>query len=169
LALSGVAGFSPATRAAAMSFMSAPPAPSVRLPAGMRDKLAAFAEANGRSMTAEVVAAIEQHLEGGTRITQLWEFFERHQKNIETIPLVQAAVENLEIYAARSRDDFQGGLRALRQHKEREAREAARPLIAPDQVRTIKALLKEADVDEAKFLAVMKAPRIEEIRNFERG
>jgi hypothetical protein len=35
----------------------------IRLPDGMRDRIAALARASGRSMTAEVVAALEQHLE----------------------------------------------------------------------------------------------------------
>jgi hypothetical protein len=141
----------------------------VRLPDGMRDKLAAFAEANGRSMTAEVVAAIEQHLEGGTRIQQLWEFFDRHRQSIETIPLIGAAVENLEIYAERAGEvEFQGGLRALRQHKEREAREAARPPITADQAKKIRALIKETGADETKLLKAMKASSIEDIRNFDR-
>ena len=51
----------------------------VRLPEGMRDDLAALAETNGRSMTSEVVAALEKHLKGVDRLTQLWEFFERHR------------------------------------------------------------------------------------------
>src|ERR1035437_8063728 len=35
----------------------------VRLPEGMREKVAEMAAANGRSMTAEVVAALERHLQ----------------------------------------------------------------------------------------------------------
>ena len=45
----------------------------VRLPDGMRDKLSELAEANGRSMTSEVVAAIEKHLARGSDI----EFLEK--------------------------------------------------------------------------------------------
>jgi plasmid stability protein len=68
----------------------------VRLPEGMRDKIAAMALANGRSMTAEVIAALEQHLKGADRITRLWEFFEKQHENIEAIPRIWGAVENLE-------------------------------------------------------------------------
>ena len=36
-------------------------------------------------------------------------------------------------------------------------------------MQTIKAILKETGTDETKLLRVMKAPRIEDIRNFERA
>src|SRR5262245_53634301 len=77
----------------------------VRLPEGLREKVAQRAAANGRSMTAEVVAALEKHLEGADRIGELWEFFQKHRENIERIPVVSAAVENLETYAERGGDD----------------------------------------------------------------
>jgi predicted DNA-binding protein len=141
----------------------------VRLPDGMRDRLAAIAEANGRSMTAEVVAAIEQHLQGTDRITQLWEFFGKHSENIEAIPQILAAVEQIEIYLSHqsAEGDTPAVLRNWGRQKQRDAREAALPLVTADQVQTIKALLNETGVDEARFLALMRKPRIEEIRDFE--
>ena len=45
----------------------------VRLPPGLRDRLARRAAENGRSMNTEIVDAIEKHLEGADRITKLWE------------------------------------------------------------------------------------------------
>ena len=90
----------------------------VRLPDGMRDDLAALAESNGRSMTSEVVAAIEKHLKGADRVTQLWEFFERHRQQIEEIALVRAAVENLEVFAGRTGEFHGVGLREQRVHRE---------------------------------------------------
>ena len=68
----------------------------VRLPDGMRDRLAKTAETNGRSVTAEVVAAIEKHLEGLDRITAIWQFIEKHRENIEDIGHIMGAVEALE-------------------------------------------------------------------------
>jgi plasmid stability protein len=141
----------------------------VRLPEGMRERLTELAAANGRSMTAEVVAALDNHLKSESRINQLWDFFERHRENIELIPVVRAAVENLELYAERSGDDFQGGLRAWRWHKEREAHDAAQPPITPDQAEQIRALIHETGTNEAKLLAVFRAPRVEEIRNFKKA
>ena len=96
----------------------------VRLPDGMRDDLAALAESNGRSMTSEVVAAIEKHLKGVDRVTQLWEFFERHRQQIEEIALVRAAVENLEVFAGRT-GDFHGVLRERRRKTQEEATDDA--------------------------------------------
>lgn len=43
----------------------------VRLPDGMRKKLSTLARANSRSMTAEVVAALEDHLTRPDRLTAL--------------------------------------------------------------------------------------------------
>lgn len=43
----------------------------LRFPEGMRDQLAALAEANGRSMNTEVIAALERHLQRGSDIEQL--------------------------------------------------------------------------------------------------
>jgi Arc-like DNA binding dprotein len=150
----------------------------VRLPDGLRDQLAAFAEANGRSMTAEVVAAIQEHLRGATRIAQLWDFFERHRQNIELIeqhrpdieliPIVRRSVENLELFAQEANDEFPSSLRNFRMYKEREAREAALPPITDEQAKQIRALIKEAEMDEALLLKIFKAPSVEEIRDFDR-
>lgn len=52
----------------------------IRLPNGMRDKISELAETNGRSMTSEVVAAIEQHLKGPSRIDAIEAFIEKHRE-----------------------------------------------------------------------------------------
>ncbi|WP_439395193.1 Arc family DNA-binding protein [Bradyrhizobium sp. PMVTL-01] len=41
----------------------------VRLPDGMREKLAEAAQANNRTMNAEIVSRLEQSLSGGTLLT----------------------------------------------------------------------------------------------------
>ena len=74
----------------------------LRLPAGLRDRVARRAAENGRSMNTEIVDAIEKYLEETDRITQLWEMFEKHRESIEAIPRVLAAVENIEVYLDRS-------------------------------------------------------------------
>ena len=48
----------------------------VRLPDGIRDQIAKMADENGRSMTAEVVAAIEDHLARPTTIAVMQERIE---------------------------------------------------------------------------------------------
>jgi hypothetical protein len=55
----------------------------VRLPEGMRDKIASIAETNGRSMTAEVVAALEQHLKAPGRLDALEAFIEKHRQMLD--------------------------------------------------------------------------------------
>jgi hypothetical protein len=67
-----------------------------RLPDGLRDKLAALAEANGRSQTAEIVAAIQKHVTSADRITELWDFFEKHRENIEAIPNIDSRLDRVE-------------------------------------------------------------------------
>jgi predicted transcriptional regulator len=43
----------------------------LRFPDGMRENLAKLATANGRSMNTEIVAALEKHLEGSDKISEL--------------------------------------------------------------------------------------------------
>ncbi len=62
----------------------------------MRDRIAALAESNGRSMTAEVVAALEQHLKGPSRLDALEAFIEKHRENIEAFDALWSAGQNLE-------------------------------------------------------------------------
>ena len=83
----------------------------IRLPDGMRDKIAAMALANGRSMTAEVISALDQHLKSADRITQLWDFFEKNCENIEDISYIWDAVVNLEYEVERLTGAPLGGLR----------------------------------------------------------
>jgi Arc-like DNA binding domain len=142
----------------------------LRLPAGLRDKVARRAAENGRSMNTEIIDAIEKHLEGTDRISQLWEMFEKHREHIEAIPLVWAAVENIEHHLEKSGEgESPAGLTTWRRQKEHGAREAARPPITADQARQIRALLKETGADETKLLKAMKASSIEDIRNFDRA
>lgn len=68
----------------------------VRLPDGMRDRIAALAESNGRSMTAEVVAALEQHLRGPSRLDALEEFIERYRPYIAVIEQISHDLDKLE-------------------------------------------------------------------------
>jgi plasmid stability protein len=129
----------------------------IRLPDGMRDKIAAMALANGRSMTAEVIAALEQHLKGADRVTEMWEFFDRHREEIERIPIAYAAIENLEVDASRAGDVFVPILtRWLQKNKEREARAAELPPITTEQAETIRRAVKDTAWNEAAFLEVLR-------------
>src|SRR5450631_2137656 len=64
----------------------------IRLPDGMRDQLTDLAEANGRSLTAEVVAALERHLKGVDRVTEISETLKKYQPDIERIDILRQAV-----------------------------------------------------------------------------
>jgi hypothetical protein len=142
----------------------------VRLPDGMRDDLAALAESNGRSMTSEVVVAIEKHLKGADRVTQLWEFFERHRQQIEEIALVRAAVENLEVFAGRT-GDFHGVLRERRRKTQEEATDDAEwddifnvnPITA-EQAQQIRKVLRETGASVSALLTKLDVTSIEDIR-----
>jgi hypothetical protein len=141
----------------------------LRLPAGLRDKVARRAAENGRSMNTEIIDAIEKYLEGTDRISQLWEMFEKHRENLEAIPRIWAAVENLELYLERSAEGKSpAGLRMWRQHKEHEARVASLPPISADQAATVRRLIKETEADEPTLLKLVKAPTIEQIKDFDR-
>lgn len=55
----------------------------LRLPPGMRDAVAKLAGNNGRSINTEIVAAIEQHLKGPSRLDALEAFIEKHRKMLD--------------------------------------------------------------------------------------
>jgi plasmid stability protein len=57
----------------------------VRLPPGMREKLGERAVENGRSMTAEVVAALTEHLRRKDRLSALEGQLEAMQGNIDRV------------------------------------------------------------------------------------
>jgi Arc-like DNA binding domain len=143
----------------------------VRLPDGMRDKLADLAQANGRSMTAEAVAAIERHLQGTNRIAELWEFFEKHRSNIEMISVIRAAVINLEIYAeSTGGGQFRSwGMSAIHRENKRQTEIAALPKLTDEQAAEIRRLLAERGLNEKRLLRYLNAPTIEEIHGFERA
>jgi predicted DNA-binding protein len=141
----------------------------LRFSEGMRDRLAKLAGANGRSMNAEILEAIEKHLEGTDRITQIWQFVEKHRENIEALPRIWAAVENIEIYLERSAEgESPAGLRMWRQHKEHQARVASLPPISAEQAAVIRRLIQETEADEARLLKLLGAPTVEEIKDFDR-
>ncbi|MGE0524375.1 MAG: Arc family DNA-binding protein [Variibacter sp.] len=83
----------------------------VRFPAGMRDRVAAMAANNGRSMNAEIIAAVERHLKGPDRLDALEKSLAYLQRHVNWIThrtsrdlhmladgcdTVQAAVQELE-------------------------------------------------------------------------
>jgi hypothetical protein len=57
----------------------------LRLPEGVRDAVANLAEENGRSINTEILAAIEKHLEGAGRMTEMWDFYQKHRQLIEAM------------------------------------------------------------------------------------
>jgi plasmid stability protein len=57
----------------------------IRLPPGMREKLGERAVENGRSMTAEVVAALTEHLKRKDRLSALEGQLEAMQNNINRV------------------------------------------------------------------------------------
>jgi predicted DNA-binding protein len=141
----------------------------LRLPPGLRDRVAQRAAENGRSMNTEVIDAIEKHLKEADRVTQLWDLFRKHRQNIEDLDLIGAAVENLESAVSDlTNGEFYGRLSMLRKVAKERAREAGMPPITADQAATIRIVLKDSGTSEAKFLALMRASSIEEIRDFER-
>jgi predicted DNA-binding protein len=54
----------------------------IRLPGDMRQRIASLAADNGRSMNAEIVAALEKHLESGDAIVELWARVEKLESKV---------------------------------------------------------------------------------------
>jgi hypothetical protein len=68
----------------------------VRLPPGMRDKVAALADANSRSLTAEVVAALDKHLKSADRITQIELWLEEYTEDVQEVSDLKHRLGKLE-------------------------------------------------------------------------
>jgi hypothetical protein len=86
----------------------------LRLPPGLRDRVARRAAENGRSMNTEIIDAVEKHLRDADRITQLWEMFEKNP-----LDLIWAAVEDLERAVSKLNGDPPGRLTQRRHDRER--------------------------------------------------
>jgi predicted DNA-binding protein len=140
----------------------------LRFSEGMRDRLAKLAGANGRSMNAEILEAIEKHLEGTDRVTQIWEFVEKHRENIQAISELWQGLDNLkyEVRPLIDEREYAAMIRADREHK---ARVASLPPISAEQAAVIRRLIQETGADEARLLKLLGVPTIEEIKDFERG
>lgn len=59
----------------------------IRLPDGMRDRIAELAKASGRSMNAEIVARLEQTMEADDTLTRLVERFDELESQLESLSL----------------------------------------------------------------------------------
>lgn len=68
----------------------------MRLPPGLRERIAARAAENGRSMSAEIVAAIERHLRDADKFTEISVFIERHRDAIESLGQLQETVHRIQ-------------------------------------------------------------------------
>jgi hypothetical protein len=143
----------------------------VRLPPGLRDRVAQRAAENGRSMNTEIIEAIEQHLAGADRVTQLWEIFTKHRENIEAIPFLLYAMEQLSNAVSDSLGFNLSLMPYFRHWKEqREPEDVANlSLVTPDEVQTLRALLKEIGIDEQGLIIFLHVDRIENIRGFDRA
>jgi predicted DNA-binding protein len=106
----------------------------LRLPPGLRDRVARRAAENGRSMNTEIIDAIENHLKGADRITQLWEIFEKHRENLEAIPYIWDAVEYLESNMDQVIGEETRPLTSYRYELEERARKAAESRENVDQI-----------------------------------
>jgi Arc-like DNA binding domain len=125
----------------------------LRLPPGLRDKVAARAAQNDRSMNTELIEAIEHHLQGADRITRLWEFYERHRESMASVPLLLTAIENLEMFAERS-GDFHGVLQR--------GQEAAQPSVTGEPAERLKAAIEAMRTHSRAFEERIRATKREE-------
>lgn len=57
----------------------------LRLPAGMRDRIAKLAAQNGRSMNSEIIAALEKYVEADDSIGLLWNALEDLQNQVNDL------------------------------------------------------------------------------------
>jgi hypothetical protein len=140
----------------------------LRLPPGLRDRVAKRAGENGRSINTEIIDAIEKHLVGADRIAQLWAFMEKHRATIEAIPEIEQSLENLK-YEIRPLIDERDYAAMIRADGERKARVANLPPITAEQAVAIRRLIQETEADEARLLKLLRASSVEGIRDFDRA
>jgi predicted HicB family RNase H-like nuclease len=141
----------------------------LRLPPGLRDRVASRAAENGRSMNTEIIDAIEKHLKGADRVTELWEAFEKHRENLEAIPRIWEAVEYLERRVDEVAGEDSKPLTEWRWEHEERARLAAMPPITAEQAAHIRKLIAETGASEESFLRARSASSIEEIKEYEKA
>ncbi|WP_202802074.1 Arc family DNA-binding protein [Bradyrhizobium japonicum] len=126
----------------------------LRLPDGMRDKLAKLADANGRSMNAEIVSALEQHLTGSDRLSAIELSIEKQHQTVQELEFRIQGLENHGLTSA---------VRALADRLDMQTRKEG---LTPREAGEIRALLKRTGVSEARLLEKLAAPSIEEIQDF---
>lgn len=66
----------------------------LRLPAGMRDKIAARAATNGRSMNSEIIAILEPHIEDDEFSAEMYRLVEDIQKQMKEQQARSARLED---------------------------------------------------------------------------
>jgi len=125
----------------------------IRLPDGMRSKLSKLAEANGRSMNAEIVSALEQHLTGSDRFSAIEASIQNHDRTVQEL---EARIRTLEEWA------IVAGIRNFRQ-----GLQTGEKRLTPREADEVRALLKRTGVSEARLLEKLAAPSIEEIKDFD--
>jgi predicted DNA-binding protein len=140
----------------------------VRFPAGVRERLAEMASNNGRSMNAEVIAAVEQALRGPDRLSAMEDFIEKYREQIKVIEDLEHSIKSLEEFCVAA----EYAIRKL-ENPGFEVRghlygDEGRP-ITPEQAKRIRTLMAETDTDEARLLAYLGASSIETILSFERA
>jgi len=57
----------------------------VRLPDGMRDRIANLSRHKGRSMNTEIVDALEKHLDNDVSASELWAKVERLESKVQAL------------------------------------------------------------------------------------
>jgi hypothetical protein len=119
-------------------------------------------------MNAEVLEAIEKHLEGSDRITQIWEFVEKHRENIEGISEIWQGLDNLK-YEVRPLIEEREYAAMIRSDTEHKARVAKLPPITAEQAAVIRRLIQETEADETRLLKLLKVSSVEEIKDFDRA
>ncbi len=76
----------------------------IRLPVQLKREIAARADVNGRSMSSEIVAAIQAHLQGLDRLGQLETLVKQQQERIDILSALHEEVRRLRDQMAGSSD-----------------------------------------------------------------
>lgn len=67
----------------------------LRMPPGLRERVAKRAAENGRSMSSEIIDAIEKHLEEADRFNEVRTFLEKYEEDIGAIARISSELDEL--------------------------------------------------------------------------
>jgi hypothetical protein len=141
----------------------------IRLPPGLRDRIVRRAAQSGRSVSAEIVEAIEKHLDAADFIAEMREFIEQRRADIESIPVIRRAVQAIEPWVSNLTDGVFVGTLTNEVFGKRGLPDGDPPLLTASWVQIVRTILREKKIGEREFLDYLQVESMEKVRGINRA